>query len=238
MSASTKGEAAALSDAAMHERIVSAVLEHKLLPGTRLVEEKLAEAFGVSRTRIRPVLLRLANENIVTLIPNRGAVIARPTPQEAREVFEARRLIEPTLVERFVQRAGDADIQALRERIEAEQAARAAGDQQRAIRLSGDFHLAIAETAGHATLGRILRELVSRTSLVLMAYGPSGGTAHGRQMASCGCNEHLALVQAIRLRAAAEAARLMCEHLSRIESGLVFPAATAGAVDLAELLGV
>ena len=59
-------------------------------------------AFGVSRTRIRPVLVRLANEQVVTLTPNRGAAIAQPTAQEAREVFEARRLIEPRLVELFI----------------------------------------------------------------------------------------------------------------------------------------
>jgi hypothetical protein len=74
----------------MYERIVSAMLDHRL-PGTKLVEDKLATAFGVSRTRIRPVLVRLANEQVVTLTPNRGATIAQPTEQEAREVFGVRR---------------------------------------------------------------------------------------------------------------------------------------------------
>ena len=94
--------AAPLSDAEMYERVISAILDHKLPPGTKLVEDKLASAFGVSRTRIRPVLVRLANEQVVTLTPNRGATIAQPTEQEAREVFEVRRLIEPSLVERFI----------------------------------------------------------------------------------------------------------------------------------------
>ena len=94
-----------LSDNDMYERMVSAILDHRLPPGTKLVEDKLAAAFGVSRTRVRPVLVRLANEQVVTLTPNRGASIAQPTPQEALEVFEARRLLEPRLVELFIANA-------------------------------------------------------------------------------------------------------------------------------------
>ena len=105
--------AAPLSDADMYDRIVSAILDHQLPPGTKLVEDRLATAFGVSRTRIRPVLVRLANEQVVTLTPNRGASIAQPTEKEAREVFEVRRLIEPTLIERFIQQASAADMDTL-----------------------------------------------------------------------------------------------------------------------------
>ena len=124
-----------LSDNEMYDRMVSAILDHRLPPGTKLVEDKLAAAFGVSRTRVRPVLVRLANEQVVTLTPNRGASIAQPTPQEALEVFEARRLIEPRLVELFIANATDADIAALRSCIDEEESARASGDMRRAIRL-------------------------------------------------------------------------------------------------------
>ena len=224
-----------LSDNDMYERMVSAILDHRLPPGTKLVEDKLAAAFGVSRTRVRPVLVRLANEQVVTLTPNRGASIAQPTPQEALEVFAARRLLEPRLVELFIANATDADIAALRTCIDDEEAARASGDMRRAIRLSGDFHLHIAQAAGHQTLGRILRELVSRTSLILMAYGPVAATS---SRAACGCLEHQALLDAMRLRAVPEAMRLMREHLSRIEADLVFEHQPPAKEELAELLGL
>ena len=107
--AQTLVAAAALTDGDIYERMISAILDHRLPPGTKLIEDKLASAFGVSRTRIRPVLMRLANEQVVTLTPNRGATIAQPSEQEAREVFEVRRLIEPTLVEMFIGKATDAD---------------------------------------------------------------------------------------------------------------------------------
>ena len=227
---------APLSDNDIYERMVSAILDHRLPPGTKLVEDRLAEAFGVSRTRIRPMLVRLANEQVVTLTPNRGASIAQPSEQEAREVFEVRRLIEPTLVERFVALATATDLQTLTRCIRDEEAAREAGDMRRAIRLSGDFHLHIADHAGHATLGRILRELVSRTSLILMTYSPS----HAREReeaTACGCREHRALIDAIRLRDVREAPRLMLAHLARIETQLEFTPPAADAPDLAQLLG-
>lgn len=226
---------AALSEDQMYERIVSAILDHRLPPGTKLVEDRLASTFGVSRTRVRPVLVRLANEQVVTLTHNRGATVSQPTEQEAREVFEARRLIEPRLVELFVQNASAAAVARLRALTDSEEAARAAGDHRRTVGLSGQFHLAIAEGAGHQTLGRVLRELVSRTSLVVMAYSPVQA-AERDQAAACGCREHHALIDAIRLGDAKEAMRRMVDHLQRIEDQLVFTIAEEPAADLGELL--
>lgn len=225
------------TDQAIYDRVVSAILDHQLPPGTKLVEDRLAEAFGVSRTRIRPLLVRLANEKVVTLTPHRGATIAEPSEAEAREVFEVRRMIEPLLVERFVGRATADDLQTLKDCIRDEEAARAAGEQRRAIRLSGDFHRHIADHAGHQTLGGILRELVSRTSLVLMSYS----TPHGpvpKDTTACGCQEHRALLAAIQLRDAREAARLMREHLARLEAQMNFQRVRGSAPDLVRLFGV
>lgn len=230
------GTAPPLTDNEMYERMVSAILDHRLPPGTKLVEDRLAAAFRVSRTRIRPVLVRLANEQVVTLTPNRGATIAQPSEQEAREVFEVRRMIEPTLAELFVARAGKKEVEQLKSCIEEEDAARKAGQMRRAIRLSGDFHLIIAEHAGHQTLGRILRELVSRTSLVLMTYS-SAHAAERDDATACGCREHRALLDAIRLRDAKEAAKRMRDHLSRLESELRFEPPAADAPDLVALFG-
>jgi DNA-binding GntR family transcriptional regulator len=226
--------AAVGTDQTIYERMVDAILDHRLPPGTKLVEDRLATAFGVSRTLIRPVLVRLANEQVVTLTPNRGATIAQPSEQEAREVFEVRRLIEARLVERFVGRAHRDDIQLLTQCIRDEEAARAAGDMRRAIRLSGDFHLHIADRAGQQTMGRLLREMVSRTSLILMTYSSSHAQAR-REATACGCDEHRALLAAIRLRDAREAARLMCEHLDRLEAGLDFAPPPGPVPDLERL---
>ena len=66
-------DAASPTENEIYEPMVAAILDHRLPPGMKLIEDRLATAFGVSRTRIRPVLVRLANEEVVTLKPNRGA---------------------------------------------------------------------------------------------------------------------------------------------------------------------
>src|SRR5688572_14525641 len=93
---------AAPGEDAIYERLLAAIFEHRLPPGTKLGEDRLAAIFGVSRARIRRVLPRLAHEGLVTLEPNRGAFVAKPTVMEARDVFEARRLIEPGILERLM----------------------------------------------------------------------------------------------------------------------------------------
>lgn len=241
-----------LTDAEIYARIVDAVLDQRLLPGTKLVEDKLGRSFGVSRTRVRQVLIRLAQEQVVTLAPNRGASVAQPTVEEAREVFEARRLIEPTLIQRYIEQASRADLQALADNIAEEETARRAGDRHHALRLSGRFHLLIAERAGHRTLERMLRELVSRTSLILMTYAPThpaplrlasrsrAGGSPVRWVDACGCDDHRALLRALqaglRKRDAKPAIRLMLAHLEQIESGLCFNVPEPRPTDLAQLL--
>lgn len=217
----------------IYERVVAAILDHRLTPGTKLAEDRLATAFGVSRTRIRPVLVRLANEQIVTLTPNRGATVAQPNEREAREVFEVRRMIEPLLIGFFITQAAAQETDILARCIASEEDARSRGDLRRSVRLSGDFHLHIANASGHQTLGRILRELVSRTSLILMTY--SRGHSLMPTASSCLCQEHRGLLDAIRLRDAPLACSLMREHLVQLESQLRFTLPASQAPDLVRL---
>ena len=81
-------------DESIFQALMTAIVEHQLLPGSKLPEEALAEVFGVSRTGIRKVLQRLAAVQMVTLTPKRGAHVASPTVEEARHIFRTRALLE------------------------------------------------------------------------------------------------------------------------------------------------
>ena len=224
-----------LSDAQIHDHLVAAVMDHRLLPGTKLIEDKLGQVYGVSRTRIRQVLIRLAQAQVVTLSPNRGASIAQPSVEEAREVFEVRRLIEPTLIARASARATPAALDALAGLITQEEQARRSGDGAGALRLSGEFHLQLAQLAGQATLLQMLQALVSRTSLVLMTYG--GPTAApGSRVDACDCRDHRGLLGAMRQGKPAEAQRLMLQHLEALEAALCFCLPEPAETDLLALL--
>src|SRR5450830_78956 len=104
-------------DDIVYAHIFEAILEQRLAPGTKLSEEALGEIFGVSRTIIRRALSRLAHEGVVLLRPNRGAVVASPSVEEARQVFLARRLVERAITELAVQHATAEQLAELRQMV-------------------------------------------------------------------------------------------------------------------------
>ena len=159
------------ADAAIFDRIVAAVLEQKLSGGAKLPEAALCEAFECSRTQIRRVLVVLAERGVVTLHPNRGAFVAKPSADEARDVFEARRAIERSIVLSAADRIEPDALSELRANARAGAEAEARGERSELIRLSGQFHLRLAEVAGNAVLARFLEDLVTRTSLTIGLYG-------------------------------------------------------------------
>ena len=206
-------------------RITVALIEHRLPPGTKLGEVALGEIFGVSRSMIRQALNRLAQDKLVTLLPGRGAFVTRPQPRDARELFDARRVIERVLIERFTASATRTQITTLREHLARERAAIAVEDIAVRNRLLGEFHVLIAEMAGNAVIAELLRELVQRSTLVTLLYQSS-------RAASCSSDEHDALLDAIRRRDAIAAVRLMQQHLTHIERDLALPDDSAAALDL------
>jgi DNA-binding GntR family transcriptional regulator len=117
-------------EARIVERIYEAVMDQRLAPGAKLSEAALCEAFGVGRMRIRRSLLILASREVVELQPNRGAYVAQPTADQAREVFEARLLIEPPLARLAAQRIKRVGIKALALNLDKEAAAHAAGNRR------------------------------------------------------------------------------------------------------------
>jgi DNA-binding GntR family transcriptional regulator len=197
----------------IYERIYNAILEHRLPPGTKLVEERLAEIFGTSRARIREVLARLAHEQIVELFPQRGAYVAKPSVEQARDVFEARRLIEPAVLRRLIETLTPEKLTRLRQHQELELDARRRDDKRAVIRLSGEFHSVAAELAGNSALARNMRELSVLTCLMIFLYDAPTAT-------SCRADEHSQIIEAIGKRDAARAERLMLQHLDHIESSM------------------
>ena len=216
----------ASSEDAIYERILAAIFEHRLPPGTKLGEDRLASIFGVNRARIRRVLPRLAHEGVVTLEPNRGAFVAKPTVEEARDVFQARHIIEPGIVESVLARPDRAAIVArLRQHVATERRARATGDTRAIVRLSGEFHMLLADMAGNAVLAKTMRELASLTCLVIALYDKPS-------VPSCLGEEHAEIVDAIAKGHKDRALELMLEHLKHVEENLDLTITEAAPVDL------
>jgi DNA-binding GntR family transcriptional regulator len=171
---------------------------------------------------------RLAHEQIVRLEPNRGAFVAAPSPEEAREIFESRRLIEPGIMRRLVRTIDRKGIERLRTLVREEAQARAVNDRSAIIRLSGEFHIVMAQLAGNRFLTKALRELASLTCLIIFLYdSPSIPSCHG--------DEHAEIVDAIARKDAERAVKLMLHHLDHVEASLALQQAPPAALALEQV---
>jgi DNA-binding GntR family transcriptional regulator len=218
-----------IDTAQVHERIWNAIVDHRLPPETRLVENELCEIFGVGRTRMRQVLQRLAHERVVTLMRNRGAMVSKPSVREAREVFAARRLIETSIVETVITAATRKDIKRLQEHVAREQEAWRANDRRAILKLSGEFHLLLAEAANNSILLELLRDLVSRSSLIIAVYQPPGASP-------CPPDAHRELTATLERRERA-AIKLMAQHLDHVFADLMLEERNGSGIDLKTVFG-
>lgn len=203
------------STAMIVESLTRAIVEHRLHPGTKLAEQKLADHFGVSRTLVRQALFQLAQNRLVRLEPARGAFVATPSVDEARQVFAVRRMLETEMTRAFVRQVTPAKIRALREHVAQEKRAVDRQDVPGRTELLGDFHVRMAELMGNRVLAELLGELISRCALIMLMYQSSHAAEHSNE-------EHAGIVQALAARDEELAVRLMNEHLLNVEKGLTF----------------
>ena len=197
------------------EALTRAIVEHRLLPGAKLAEQKLASHFGVSRTLIRQALFQLSQNKLIRMEPARGAFVAAPSVTEAQEVFTVRRMIEPEMVRAFLKEVTPAKIKALRAHIQQERKAVSQGDVTGRTELLGDFHVRMAELMGNQVLAEILRELISRCALITLMYQSRHAAAHSS-------DEHEAIVAALSDKDEGLAVQLMHDHLTHVEASLTF----------------
>jgi len=197
------------------DSLTRSIVEHRLQPGAKLVEQKLADQFGVSRTLIRQALFKLSQNRLIRMEPARGAFVASPSVAEAQQVFAVRRILEAGMTRAFMQQVKPAHIKALKAHIAQETAAIQRGDVAARTALLGDFHVRMAHLMGNDVLAALLGDLISRCALITLMYQSSIEAEHSH-------DEHTAIVQAIEAGNEALALQRMDEHLLHVEQALTF----------------
>ncbi len=197
------------------DALTKAIVEHRLQPGTKLAEQKLADHFGVSRTLVRQALFQLSQNKLIRLEPARGAFVAAPAVDEAKQVFAVRRMLEAEMTREFVRTVTPAKIKALKEHVALEKSAVSGEDISGRTELLGDFHVRMAELMGNQVLAQILGELISRCALITLMYQSTSAAEHSN-------DEHADIVKALAARDEERAVRLMTEHLEHVEANLTF----------------
>ncbi len=201
----TKGNVAV--DEAVYGAIRRAMHAGRLAPGTKLQEPALARVLKVSRERVRKALHRLVHEGWLTAVPNRGTFVPSLSVEEMREIYDVRGMLEAAIVRRLADRPGVA-AKRLKAHIAAERAASRRNDRGRLFELSGEFHILLAELCDNGELGKLLRAMMTRTTMHFSLAAPE-------RLHNCaGPHEHGDIAEAILAGKAERASRLMSAHLA------------------------
>ncbi len=195
------------------EAITTAIVERRLMPGTKLAEQKIADIFEVSRTLVRQALNQLSRDHLVTLEPARGAFVATPSIEEARQVFQVRLMLESAMLRQLCACITESQIASLRAHLQQEREAVARVDVPGRTRLLADFHMVLARMLGNEVLADLLADLLSRSSLISLMYQSSHSAQHSQ-------DDHVRLVDALEKRDARAAVRLMEQHIASVERNL------------------
>lgn len=185
-----------------------AILEQVLQPGMKLPEDAIGEQFGASRTVVRRALELLASEELVDIRPNRGATVAKPSLEEARDLFSVRQDVEQLVIRRLCGNLTPAQVKRLDAQIAAEERAHREGRPEY-IRHAAEFHLVLAEMTGSPLLARYMRQLVGRSALILGLYGRPRWT-------DCSVQEHRDLVACLVSGDRDRLEHLMHDHLEAV----------------------
>lgn len=208
--AQTVGRVAAPLREQVTSALRQAILSLELKPGQRLVERELIEQLGVSRTTIREALRVLTSEGLVTVVPQRGAMVSALSLNEAEDLYKVRAALESLVVEHFVERASDLEVDKLRRTVEDFAGVCATTTDIRELLAAKDRFYAVLVAGARSTALRQLLESIQARVQLLRATSMSEG---GRPLESV--QELRAVVEAIATRDAKRAAELCAEHVRR-----------------------
>jgi DNA-binding GntR family transcriptional regulator len=213
----------------IYQIIKDMVLSAQIPAGTRLPEARLAPLFGVTRERLRKILRRLGYENVLEIVPNIGTIVPKPTLENARELFGARRILESGICVALCERITDNDLLMLEEHMRGEQELAETGNRSDFIIKTSHFHTMLAQFIGNTLITQQLDALLSKSNLFSAFLDPSN-------VSICSCHEHRVIVSALSKRDLYGAHHAMISHLSLIETRL--QGSPRGAANAADVHGI
>ena len=192
-----------------------AILKGELEPGERLMEMQLAEQIGVSRTPIREAIRKLELEGLVLMIPRRGAIVAKITEKDLKDVLEVRASLERLSTKLACERMEEETIEELREAQEAFKAALRGDDITLQAQKDVEFHDVIYKSTNNLRLIQMLNNLREQMYRYRLEY-LKDGTSHQKLV-----EEHEAIIEALSRRDTEETTNIMVGHVYNQEQAVM-----------------
>lgn len=190
-------------------RLRDAIHSGSISPGTRLVEQEVAEQLGVSRVPVREAIQTLVDEGMVRKSPHRGAYVYLPTRNEIDEISSLRVVLECFVVERVIHHWNAAHEEALRRIVAAMRRAMQEGDYQAVFEQDYAFHRTLWEIADHS----ILLEIVSSLRARISRFVYEATAALPRDLAHRHVDSHDELIDILKQRDVAVAQAETIQHI-------------------------
>jgi DNA-binding GntR family transcriptional regulator len=197
-----------------YRRLREGIASGQFHPNERLVEASVATRLGVGRTAVRAALVRLDQEGLVTLEPNRGARVRLISDREALEIEEVRATLEAMLTRRAATRATPTDLRELRQVVVEMRLRVEKKDAIGYSDLNARFHQRIWAAADHATASRLVGSLKSQS--IRLQYQTI--LRPGRTERSL--HEHEAIFSALKAHDPDAAEAAMLAHLAEVQGTL------------------
>jgi len=195
----------------VYEALRNDILSGALPPGEQLVEARIAEELGVSKTPVREALIRLQRDGLVEIEPYRGARVIQPSDRDVKEISGLRLAIETAIVRDLAERRPLEVLAALERSIADSRRALTAGERERFLMHLQEFSDLLAASCDNSRMAKVLADLRS----VLQVIGGSSLRAPGREERSIG--EHISIVAAIKAGDPDAAAAAEAAHIRSIE---------------------
>jgi GntR family transcriptional regulator, rspAB operon transcriptional repressor len=196
--------------AQVHAALRRAILTMEIRPSTALSEKELSLRFGVSRTPVREALIKLADEGLVDIFPQRGTFVAPIRMDEVLEAQFIREALEAAVIRSSAQRSTPDLIARLRSLTAAQKRAAKEKDLEGFLQLDEAFHRAFSESVGQPRSWRLIQSVKAQLDRVRFLSLPEPG--HLEAMVK----QHEAIVRAVEAKDADEAERVMRGHLREV----------------------
>lgn len=205
-----------ITDEKIYHVLKDAIINGEFPPGLQLKESTLAEAFGVSRTPIRTVFQRLKYDSLIKLIPNRGAFVYCPHPNEAEQIFFMRGLLEPTAIELAAIHATPKQIEWMEKWLKEESRLIKQRMFLQSLVATKNLHISIVEASGNHYLIEFLNKIITLSHIILTFYDTS------EKKEENAAEEHVEIITAIKNKDSKRAKELAQSHIISIQNDIDF----------------
>lgn len=193
----------------IYEVLKDQIINEELGPGERLLDDKLASSFGVSRTPVREALTRLASEDLVEITPRSGIYVKKLTKKDVEEIYKIRKVLEGLAAREATSIIDDKKLEQLNLLLQKAKRSLNSDDYQSCIDFDVALHNLILENCQNSRLYSIIANLNTLIHVFRVRI------ARNKEKAKQALSEHEAILNAIKARNPEKAEKIIMEHIEK-----------------------